>query len=349
MRSATGRDAERAASTASTSTSWACATTWPASTATSARCAARWRRSRSAGRRRHARGSHQGSSSEVRARPVRSRRHLKSLADAESRQQFTLLTFRGSRSGSTGAGSSSCSWSSGCCRATTGTCSATPQDSIEPYALAVISAFALLRLDPAPRARATRSSRCATRSASPQITLWMFGGDRRAEADSRHRRRRVPDRRRRPGRHARDRGRCCLRGRPASTRPSLLGGDATSTSGADVSPAVAVLAWIGNINAADPPLQPAPRLPARRRPDRPGDRLADHRRPRAGDATSPPASARASRSSSSRSESSCFVQRRRLQRHLAGADRLDARPVGAGDRRPQRAEPAASAASRSPT
>ena len=35
------------------------------------------------------------------------------------------------------------------------------------------------------------------------------------------------------------------------------------------------------------------------------------------------------------------AQRRRLHRHLAGADRLDARPVGARDRRPQPAQPEA--------
>ena len=105
---------------------------------------------------------------------------------------------------------------------------------------------------------------------------------------------------------------------------------------ADTSGVLAMLAWLAEHQPAGPGLQPDPRLPARRRPDRAGDRLAGDRRPQPGDALRGAASARASPTCSSRSGIADPARRRRDQRHLAGADRLHPRPVGARRRGPDR-------------
>ena len=115
-----------------------------------------------------------------------------------------------------------------------------------------------------------------------------------------------------------------------------------------VSGLLAMVAWLASINLLRPRLQPAAGLPDGRRPGRPGDRLVADRRPQLGDPLRRQPRPRL-RLPLHRRRPAADRHRRRLQRHLAGADRhgdqrLRPRRLDADrDHRPDRA------ASASPT
>ena len=211
------------------------------------------------------------------------------------------------------------------------------------------SARSLLRLDPPARARA-RARRAPQRDRDHPHHALDVRRHRRPRARLRQPRGRVPDRRRRARRDAADRRRSASAIGTRDRRLGLLGRRRPSTRAPQISGTVAVLAWLGNINVADPDLQPAPAFPLD------GGRIARaiawkrDRRPRA---RRPGFAARLGQGFAF-----VFIALGIFLIAAAapsfggiwlGADRLDARPVGAGDRRPQRAQPADRRPARSPT
>ena len=124
------------------------------------------------------------------------------------------------------------------------------------------------------------------------IDLFFFGGFMRADARQRDARRGVPRRRRRPGGDAAAGGRgfgvvgVAMLGRTRLVDAATLRAARRAAWSRCSSPSPRSM----NVVAAR--VQPDPRVPARRRPDRPRGRLAAHRRPPQRDARLAPTSAR---------------------------------------------------------
>ena len=155
-----------------------------------------------------------------------------------------------------------------------------PTTRHRPYVLAVASALALLRLDPAARAR-PRLRRGPQGIGISEITLWMFGGVARMK---RERTRRGPSSRSRSRARgdAGDRVVCVAVG--VALAGAASSGTRCSSPTARAPPARSRCSPGWRHQPPRPRLQPDSGLPARRRADRPRDRLADHRRPQPGDA-----------------------------------------------------------------
>ena len=203
----------------------------------------------------------------------------------------------------------------------------------------------LLRLDPAPRARPRPDRASATRSGSRRSRSGCSAASPRSTA-SPIGRGRVPDRRRRAGGDAADHRRLPRR-RCRDRRRHLLGRGELRRERDDLHRRRrARLAR--QHQRRDPDLQPAARVPARRRPDRPRDRLEGHRQPRAGDdLRRPPRPGLRLRVHRDRHPDR--ARRHAVRGRLAGADRLDARRLRPRDGRAQQAEHEARRICGSPT
>ena len=160
---------------------------------------------------------------------------------------------------------------------------------------------------------------------------------RRPRPRARQRRRRVPDRRRRAGGDAADHRRLPRRSAPRSTAARFWDGAELRRERARSRPASPCSPGSRTSTPLILDLQPAPRLPARRRPDRPRDRLAAHRQSRPGDDLRRPARP-GLRLRVHRDRDPARPDRQPVRRRLAGADRLDARRLGPRDREPQQAQ-----------
>ena len=174
---------------------------------------------------------------------------------------------------------------------------------LEPYLLALVSAlafFASILLHELGHAFVAMRRGIGI----SDITLWMFGGVARMTRDSDS-----------PGTEFK-----VAIGGPLVTLAIALAcvgiGIAAAGSdefwramrfdeGADTSGILAVIAWLAQHQPAGPRLQPDPRLPAGRRADRAGDRLAGERGPQPGNARRRRASGRPSPTCSSASASCC--------------------------------------------
>ena len=209
---------------------------------------------------------------------------------------------------------------------------------------------AVLRLASSCTSSATRSSRGATASGSSGIDLWFFGGIAKMERDAES-----------PGEEFRVAAAgpavtLLIVGLVASPARRVAVGDAATSSTSRrfarrpaPRPASRCSAGWLSINAVLLRLQPHPRLPARRRPHRPRDRLEGDRRPQPRARSCPGASARSSRTLLIGLGVVRRLPRRHGRRHLvrAAGRGSSARPPAA--RSSPARSPSASRASRSPT
>ena len=104
------------------------------------------------------------------------------------------------------------------------------------------------------------------------IDLWAFGGLSRMRREPAQRRRGVQDRRGRAPGHARAVRALPRRRHPAGQRAGTSPTWRSPTGALTTTPALALLGWLGFINAVAVRVQPRARVPARRRADRARDR-----------------------------------------------------------------------------